>query len=121
MKLWRVFFSIAAAVNLLMGAMMMAAPSRVAEQLGVAGSGGPYAIFMIGMMVAVFGLGYALTARRPAEHRGIVIIGAVGKLGAAALAAVQYSQQIIPFSTFALGMGDLVFALGFGLFLWRRA
>jgi hypothetical protein len=119
MTFWRGLFAFAAFVNLAVGGAMAAAPARVAEQLGVTGPGGPYAITMVGMMIAVFGVGYAIVARNPAGNRGIVWIGIVGKLGAAALAAMQYAAGLIPTSTFALGMGDVVFAALFALFLWR--
>jgi hypothetical protein len=32
---------------------------------------------------------------------------------------MQFAAGIIPVSTFALGMGDLAFAVMFALFLWR--
>ncbi|MBC7768096.1 MAG: hypothetical protein H7124_04865 [Phycisphaerales bacterium] len=116
---WRGVFAVAAFFNLAIGAAMMAAPDRVAAQLNVTGAGGPYAIVMAGMMIAVFGLGYAIVARAPAANRGIVWIGVVGKLGAAALAAMQFSAGIIDVGGFALGMTDLAFAAAFALFLWR--
>ncbi len=119
MNFWRGLFAIAASVNLAVGGAIAAGPTRAAEQLGVTGPGGPYAIFMVGMMIAVFGVGYAMVARNPAGNRGIVWIGMIGKIGAAALAAMQYVAAIIPLSTFLLGMGDLVFAALFALFLWR--
>jgi hypothetical protein len=119
MRVWRTIFAVAALVNLAVGGAMLAAPARVAAQLGIGGPGGGYALAMVGLMIAVFGLGYALVAREPARHRGIVWIGMIGKLGAAGLAAMQYAAGLIPTSTFALGMGDVVFAALFALFLWR--
>lgn len=119
MTFWRGLFVLAAFVNLAVGGAMTAAPARVAEQLGVSGPGGPYAIAMVGMMIAVFGIGYAIVARNPAGNRGIVWIGIIGKLGAAALAAMQCLAGLIPTTTFALGMGDVVFAALFAVFLWR--
>jgi hypothetical protein len=119
MAFWRGLFAFAAFFNLAVGGVLMAAPARVGEQLGVTGPGGPFAIVMAGMLIAVFGVGYAMVSRNPAGNRGIVWIGLIGKLGAAALAAMQYVAAVIPLSTFLLGMGDLVFAALFALFLWR--
>lgn len=119
MNLWSVLFAVAALVNLGVGAAMALGPVPVAAELGVTGPGAPYAITMVGMMIAVFGVGYAIVARNPAGNRGIVWIGVIGKLGAATLAAMQYQQGLIPMQTFALGMGDVVFAVIFLLFLWR--
>jgi hypothetical protein len=76
-------------------------------------------MLMVGLMIAVFGVGYAMVSAAPAKNRGIVWIGVIGKIGAAVLAAVQFNAGVIPFSTFLLGMGDLVFVALFALFLWR--
>ena len=48
---------------------------RVRFQALLRGPGAPYAITMVGMMIAVFGVGYAIVARNPAGNRGIVWIG----------------------------------------------
>jgi hypothetical protein len=116
---WRGFFALAAIYNVAVGGVMLAAPERAAAQLNISGAGGPFAIAMAGMLIAVFGVGYAMVSYAPERNRGIVWIGLVGKVGAAILATMQYAQGIIPTSTFALGMGDLVFVALFALFLWR--
>jgi hypothetical protein len=118
MNLWRVLFAFAAIWNLAVGGAMLAAPARAAEGLGISGAAGPFAIAMCGMLIAVFGVGYAMVAAQPAQNRGIVWIGLIGKIGAATLGALQYVAGIIPVSTFALGMGDLAFAAAFAAFLW---
>lgn len=119
MTIWKALFSLAALVNLAVGVGMAVTPAEVAVQLGVTGPGAPYVITMVGMMIAVFGVGYAIVARDPTRNRGVAWIGIVGKLGAAGLAAAQFAQGLIPQSTFVLGMGDVVFAALFALFLWR--
>lgn len=116
---WRGLFGFAAFWNLAVGGAMLAAPARVAEQLQIAGAGGPFAVAMAGLLIGVFGVGYAMVSAAPAKNRGIVCIGVMGKLGAAALATVQFNAGVVPFSTFALGLGDLAFAALFVLFLWR--
>lgn len=115
---WRGLFGFAALWNLAVGGAMLAARARVAEQLQISGAGGPFAISMAGLLIAVFGVGYALVSAAPTKHRGIVWLGIISKVGAAALAALQFSAGAIPFNTFALGMSDLVFAAFFALFLW---
>ncbi|MBN8606139.1 MAG: hypothetical protein J0L81_04415 [Caulobacterales bacterium] len=114
---WRVLFALAALYNLAVGGAMLAAPGALAPQLSVEGAGAPFALMMSGLLM--FGVGYAMTARDPAGNRGIVWIGMIGKIGAAALGTIQYQAGIVQFSTFALGMGDLVFVALFALFLWR--
>jgi hypothetical protein len=119
MTFWRGLFALAAFYNLAVGGAMLAAPERIAAQLGVSGTGAVYAMLMVGLMVAVFGVGYAMVSGAPAKNRGIVWIGAIGKFGAAALAAVQFNAGVIAMNTFLLGMGDLAFVALFALFLWR--
>ena len=119
MNLWRALFGLAALVNLAVGIGMVVGAREVAVQLGVLGPGAPYAMTMVGMMIGVFGVGYAIVSGNPAGNRGIVWLGVVGKAGAAGLAAMQYMQGLIPQTTFMLGMGDAVFAALFLLFLWR--
>jgi hypothetical protein len=119
MGLWRALFVVAALYNLAVGGAMLAQPAQIGAQLGVEGAGGAYMILMAGLLIAMFGIGYAIVARDPAGNRGIVWIGAIGKAGAAGIAALQHSAGLIPFNSFALGMGDLVFVALFALFLWR--
>ncbi len=116
---WRVLFALAALYNLAVGGTMLATPGALAEQLNVEGAGAPFALMMSGLLIAMFGVGYALVARDPAGNRGIVWIGMIGKIGAAALGTIQYQAGVVPLTTFALGMGDLVFVALFALFLWR--
>jgi hypothetical protein len=119
MRFWRGLFAFAAIYNFAVGGAMLAAPGRAAEGLNITGAGGPFAIAMVGMLIAVFGVGYAIVARAPAANRGIVWIGLISKLGAAPLATMQFALGLIPVSTFALGLGDLAFAALFAAFLWR--
>jgi hypothetical protein len=117
--MWRGIFAFAALYNFAVGGAMLAFPDRAAAGLGLSGAGAPFAIAMVGMLIAVFGVGYAMVSHAPARNRGIVWIGLLGKIGAAALGASQYVAQVIPFSTFLLGMGDAVFVVMFAIFLWR--
>lgn len=119
MTFWRGLFAVAALFNFAVAAAMLAAPAQVAERLDISGPGGPFAILMTAILIGAFGVGYALVARAPAQNRGIVWIGAIGKLGVVVLAAMQYGAGIVPAGTFALSLGDLVFVLLFALFLWR--
>lgn len=119
MSLWRTFFAFTAFYNVAFGAAMTAAAGQAAAGLGVSGPGGPYAVAMVGLLIAIFGVGYAMVARDPARNRGIVWVGLLSKIAAPALGAVQYVAGAIPFSTFAIGMVDLAFAFAFALFLWR--
>lgn len=119
MTFWRGLFAVAAFFNFAVGAAMLAATTRISAQLGVLGPGAPFTIAFAGLLIVTFGIGYAMVAYAPAANRGIVWIGAIGKLGVAALGAAQYFAGAVPFGTFALGLGDLAFVVLFALFLWR--
>lgn len=119
MNLWRAFFAFAALFNIAAGGAMVAGPVRIGAQLGAEGAGAPYAVMMVGLLIAVFGLGYAIVARAPAQNRGIVWIGLASKLGAVALGWTQYDAGALPTSMLPLIGSDLMFAVLFALFLWR--
>ncbi len=119
MQAWRVFFAIAAFFNMAVAAAMLVAPRQMAMHLNVGGAGAPYVIATMGMMIGAFGIGYAIVSGNPTRNRGVVWMGVVGKLGVAGMAIMQFAAAMIPFSYFALGMGDLAFAIMFGLFLHR--
>ncbi|MEZ5996478.1 MAG: hypothetical protein R3C25_12095 [Hyphomonadaceae bacterium] len=117
--MWRWLFAVAALFNFAVGGVMLAAPWRVAPHLSVTGPGGSYIVAMTGSYIAVFGLGYAIAAAAPIKNRGIIWMGAVSKLAAAALWSIQFGAQVIEFRVFVIGMIDVVFAALFGLFLRR--
>jgi hypothetical protein len=119
MQAWRVFFAIAAFFNMAVATAMLVAPGQMAGHLSIGGAGAPYVVATLGILIGAFGLGYAIVSSAPSRNHGIVWMGLVGKLGVAAMAMLQFAAGMIPFSYFALGMGDLVFAVMFGLFLWR--
>lgn len=116
---WRGLFAVAAFFNLAVGGAMLAGADRVAAQLDVAGAGAPFVMMMTGILIAAFGIGYALVAAAPAKNRGIVWIGAIGKAAVVALAAFQFNAGAVPQNTLLLSMGDLAFVALFAFFLWR--
>ena len=120
MEAWRVFFAGAAFFNLAVATAMLAAPAAMARHLSIGGAGAPYVAAAVGLLIGAFGIGYAIVASAPSRNRGIVWMGLAGKLGISVLATMQFAAGIIPFRYFALGMGDVVFAVMFAIFLWRR-
>jgi hypothetical protein len=119
MQAWRVFFAIAAFFNMAVATAMLVAPVQMAHHLSIGGAGAPYVAAILGVLIGGFGIGYAIVSSSPSRNRAIVWIGLTGKIGVAAMALAMFAAAIIPFNYFALGMGDLVFAVMFGLFLWR--
>ena len=117
MRFWRFFFGFAGLYNLVIGAGMLFGSHAIAAQLGLSAGAELYFIEFIGMMIAVFGVAYLRVAADPPAGRGLVFIGLLGKLGAAALTTAH--QHDLPPSTVALGLSDIPFALLFLIFLLR--
>lgn len=115
--IWRIVFGVAAAFNFAVGGSLLLATERVAQQMP--GAHDLYDLQFAGLMIAVFGVGYAMVARDPAGNRGIVWIGALGKLGVVALSTMYLLADAFPMRTYALALGDLLFVALFALFLWR--
>ena len=79
MKFWRLFFAFAALNNLAIGGFMLVAADQVAAQMGVSGPASGYIVGFGGLLIAIFGVAYALVAYRPLPNRNLVAIGALGK------------------------------------------
>jgi hypothetical protein len=117
MILWRIVFALAAVFNLGVGYMIVTDPASMAAQPF---TGSPQEALLIkscGWMIGVFGVGYGLVALDPLGNRGIVFLGIIGKLAMPAFAYPLYQSGAIPFESFALTLGDLVFVVLFAWFM----
>lgn len=118
MRRWRWFFAFTAAWNIAAGLPGLIAPAHDALGFGYGHTPGDLLMVrMIGLLVAVFGVGYALVASNPAAHRGIVILGALGKVATAVLITQAFLARTVPGPVLAMGLADLAFALAFVIFL----
>jgi hypothetical protein len=117
MRLWRLFFLVAALNNLIIGAMMLFGADQAAARIGVSGPAAGYIVGFGGVLVAIFGVAYGLVAYRPLPNRNLVAIGALGKSAAVLLASWHAMQNHIQQSTYLLAMGDLFFVVIFCIFL----
>lgn len=70
----------AAAYNILWGAFVILFPGALFRWLGMAEPNYPALWQCIGMIVGVYGVGYAVAASDPARHWPIVLVGLLGKL-----------------------------------------
>ncbi|WP_324828507.1 hypothetical protein [Qipengyuania zhejiangensis] len=107
-KRWRVFFRVAAAYNLVIG-------------LGAfldAAWGSPEAVS--GVLVFCFGLVYALVGNDPRRYAPMVIAGIVGKSMVVAMLGPPNWAAGGDAAIGAIVAGDLVFTIGFIIFLWRN-
>ena len=117
MRLWRLFFVVAALNNLIIGGIMLFGADQAAAQLGVTGPAAPYTVGFGGLLITIFGVAYALVAYRPLPNRNLVAVGGLGKAAAVVLASWHAVQNHIPHNTYLLAMGDLVFVVFFCVFL----
>jgi hypothetical protein len=117
MLYWRIFFGAAALNNLIVGGIMLFGADQAAARIGVTGPAAGYIVGFGGLLVAIFGVAYALVAYRPLPNRNLVVIGALGKACAVVLASWHALAGHISQGTYRLAMGDLIFVLIFGVFL----
>jgi hypothetical protein len=71
--------------------------------------------------IFVFGCGYWMVGRAPGPNRGIVVIGAVGKLSVVAIVVSHWFVGSATPQMAALASGDLVYTFLFLLFLKHSA
>jgi len=62
------------------------------------------------MAIFIFGVGYWMVPGNPTEYRGVVILGALGKIGVAAIAFSHYFVGDVNFNLAGLTIGDVIFA-----------
>jgi hypothetical protein len=122
MLFWRIVFALAAAYNLAVGFVILLEPGSLAA---APFTGSPQEALLIqscGWLIAVFGVGYLMVAMAPMMNRGIAALGVLGKAAMPVIAYPFYTAGHIPWSSYALTLGDLAFVALFILFLvWTRA
>jgi hypothetical protein len=117
MTMWRIVFGLAAAFNIAVGYAIMTDPASMGTQPFTGTAQEALFIKSCGWLIAVFGLGYALVAIAPLANRGIALLGVVGKAAMPVFAYPLYASGAIPFESYALTLGDLVFVAMFTWFL----
>lgn len=119
--IWPVFFWLAAAYNLAVGLPLALAPeSFLAATGGAPAQPGPADMFvpLAGILIAGFGIVYALVALQPARMKPVVWAGVFGKAGVLALSLPPWFRGEVGIDAVALSLGDLAFTIGFLIFLF---
>ncbi len=106
--LWRPFFFTAAAYNLFIGGA------------GLATTSAPVNDRIVGLLVACFGIVYALVGRDSARFGPVLWAGIVGKLGIVALLLPDVLAGRAAAGTGVILAGDALFTFGFLVFLLGR-
>jgi len=112
---------VAAAYNLVWGAVVIVAPNAIFEIAGMPGPTYPAIWQCVGMIVGVYGVGYAIAATDPVRHWPIVLVGLLGKiLGPVGFVGAASGGEL-PWSFGATILtNDLVWWIPFAIML-RRA
>ncbi|QKG70503.1 hypothetical protein [Erythrobacter mangrovi] len=106
---WKAFFWLACLYNLVIGlGAFLAAPW-----------GSPDAVSAV--LVACFGIVYGLVARDPVRFAPVLIPGIVGKAMVVLMIGLPNWRVGGDPALGAIVAGDLLFATGFAIFLWRQS
>lgn len=74
----------------------------------------------VGMIVGVYGVGYAIAAFAPLRHWPIVLVGLLGKVfGPIGMANAIWQGQLPLVAGWVCVFNDLIWWLPFALILWR--
>lgn len=105
--------------NLAWGAVSIAFPSLLFDALGMEPPRYPELWQCIGMIVGVYGIGYAIAAFDPLRHWPVVLVGFLGKVFGPLgfLGAVLKGSLPVGFGATIL-TNDLIWWLPFGAILW---
>ncbi len=123
---WMRRWLIAAAIyNIVWGAAMVLAPVYTLTKLGAAPATTelwPQLWACIGMIVGVYGIGYAIAAFNPMRHWPIVLVGLIGKILGPIGFIDAASRGQLPWSMgVTLLTNDLLWWIPFTMILWRAA
>jgi hypothetical protein len=122
-RAWPVLlFGSAAAFNLAVAAGLSLFPVQFAHALHLAPIAGTNRALaeLAAALIAVFAYAYVCVAVDPVRFRPFIHLGAVGKLAAFAMLVWSWRAGHAPWTLPALGAGDLLYALLFLAFLFRR-
>jgi small multidrug resistance pump len=120
---WMRWVLIAAATyNLLWGLLAILFPSLPFQWIGIEPPNYPSLWQCIGMIVGVYGVGFAIAATDPIRHWPIVLVGFLGKLFGPIGFAWAVSRGELPWlAGLTILTNDLIWWLPFGLILLHAA
>jgi hypothetical protein len=111
---------LAAVYNVLWGAWVALFPMTVFQWLGMEPPNYPQIWQCVGMIVGVYGIGYACAAPDPLRHWPIVLVGLLGKLFGPLGFLIAVTRGELPWQFGAILLtNDLIWWVPFGLILHR--
>jgi hypothetical protein len=115
----KVTLAVAAVYNILFGAWVVLFPSSAFGLAGLDQPNYPELWQCIGMIVGVYGIGYAIAARDPIRHWPIVLVGLLGKIFGPIGSLGAVIQDRVPLEAGLIILtNDLIWWPGFGIALW---
>lgn len=115
---WTRLFVAAAVFNLLVGLPLLIAPAMGPDILPLP-AGDLIWPRLAGALIVVFGIGYFIVSRDLDRNRGIIGMGAFGKLLVVLILLIYWIKGTIGFWSFSISLIDLAFAILFIRFLIR--
>lgn len=119
-KWWNIVLTIAAVYNLIAGFAMMIFYHEGFAGLGLEKTSFSLPIQLVGMCVALFGVGYWIVSRNPVENRNVLLIGMLSKFFGPLL-AIRYIVRgdLPPWILIVFFFADLIYLVPFWL-IWSR-
>lgn len=114
---WKQFFWVAAIFNLIAGLPLLLAPDAMVASLGLPAPADFMFHRMTALLVVCFGGLYAFVAQDLERYRPLLWLGVAGKAGVVAMFTEAYLSGRLPFSAYAVSLGDVAFLAGFLIFL----
>ena len=111
--------AVAAVYNIAFGAWAVLFPASAFDLAGLEQPNYPELWQCIGMIVGVYGIGYAIAARDPVRHWPIVLVGLLGKiLGPIGFLGAVLNDRVPTEAGLIILTNDLIWWPGFALALW---
>jgi len=106
--------------NLLAGVSMICFYHEGYELLGIAKPELILPVQVMGILVALFGVGYLMVAASPVENRNILLLGMLSKAVASALALYYVAVAVLPWwFSIVVFFADVIYVPPFCVILWR--
>lgn len=113
---------LAAGYNIVWGGWVVLSPLSAFRLLGMPPPNYPQIWQCVGMIVGVYGVGYACAARHPMRHWPIVLVGLLGKLfGPIGFLTAAFKGELPWKFGFLLLTNDLLWWAPFALILYHAA
>jgi len=114
---WSWMFRVKGIYNIAVSLTLLVCADRLLPLMGIA-AGNPAYPQMFLLLCLAFGIGYVIVGLDVDSNAGIVVIGILGQLSVFGIAIWQWRNGAVFGPAVLSGVIDLVFALGFAVFLW---